>query len=110
MATLITSTENFNQKAPERGILSETLLKNKHTALVMMHLSEGEELNEHTSKFPVLINTLDGHGELTTPSGVYDMKPGNWLYLEPSEEHAVRPLADHSVRFILVVMKNNPAQ
>lgn len=45
---------------PERGILSERIFKNDHTAMVMLHLAPGEELNEHTSKFPVWIQTIDG--------------------------------------------------
>ncbi len=90
---------------PERGILSETIFKNDHTAMVMMHLAPGEELNEHTSKFPVWIQTIDGRGVLKTPDDEQDMTPGSWIYLEPSEEHAVYPAGETFVRFALIIMK-----
>lgn len=105
MAKRITSDKSENVNMPERGILSETLMKNEHTSLVMMHLASGEELNEHTSKFPVWIYTLDGQGVLRTPREEYHMAPGDWIYLEPSEEHAVFPGNDTYVRFMLIIMK-----
>lgn len=91
---------------PDRGILSETLFKNEHTTLVVMHLAPGEELNEHTSRFPVWILTLEGEGKLKTPDQEFNMKPGEWFCLEPSEEHAVYPVSDNVLRFALILMKN----
>ncbi len=90
---------------PERGILSETILKNEHTALVVMDLAPGEELNEHTSKFPVWIQTMAGEGKLKTPGGDYKLLPGTWIFLEPSEEHAVYPVGDKTLRIVLIIMK-----
>ncbi len=90
---------------PDRGILSETIHKNDHTALVVMHIAPGEELNEHSSKFPVWIQTIEGRGILKTPTEEHEMLPGNWIYLDPSEEHAVHPVSDQILRFALVIMK-----
>lgn len=83
--------------------MSRTLLKNDHTSLVFMQLAPDEELNEHTSKFPVWIQTIEGRGTLKTSSGNYPMSPGSWIYLEPKEEHAVLP--DTTLQFVLVLMK-----
>lgn len=90
---------------PKKGILSETVHKNDHTALVVMHLAPGEELNEHTSKFPVWIQTMEGEGVLKTPTEEHKMHPGSWIFLNPSEEHAVHPSGNNILRFALVIMK-----
>ena len=105
MAKRFDISKHFAVKLPERGILSETIHKNDHTALVMMHLAPGEELNEHTSKFPVWIQTIDGEGVLRTPEEEHKMEPGAWIFLDPSEEHAVYPANDQTVTFVLVIMK-----
>ena len=105
MAHDIDMNEHFARTKPDRGILSETLFKNEHTSLVVMHLAPGEELNEHTSKFPVWIQTLEGDGKLKTPDEEYEMTPGGWIYLEPAEEHAVFPTSDEVLRFALIIMK-----
>jgi quercetin dioxygenase-like cupin family protein len=89
----------------DRGILSETILKNKHTALVVMDLAPGEELNEHTSKFPVWIQTMAGEGILKTTGGDHKLLPGTWVFLEPSEEHAVYPIGEGTLRIVLIIMK-----
>jgi hypothetical protein len=68
MAVRCEITKPSEEQFPEKGILSETVHKNDHTALVVMHLAPGEELNEHTSKFPVWIQTMDGEGVLKTPT------------------------------------------
>ena len=103
MAQLISLEETKNQPIPEKGILSQTLLKNDHTSLVFMQLAEGEELTEHTSKFPVWIYTVDGKGKLKTPGGEHPMQAGNWIYLEPKEEHAVYP--EVNLQFVLLLIK-----
>ncbi len=105
MANSIDINKPLAEGNPDRGILSETLFKNEHTALVLMHLAPGEELNEHTSKFPVWIQTFEGEGKLKTPDGEHTMSPGIWFYLEPSEEHAVYPTSDKILRFGLIIMK-----
>ena len=103
MATPININEARSQPMPERGILSQTLLKNEYTSLVHMKLAPGEELSEHTSKFPVWIYTIEGEGSLDTPSGSYPMSEGGWIYLEPSEEHAIHPKTQ--LHFLLIIMK-----
>ncbi len=104
MATPINIEEARLQPMPERGILSQTLLKNEYTSLVHMKLAPGEELSEHTSKYPVWIHTLEGEGTLETPGGKLPMQQGNWFYLEPSEVHAVHPKTH--LQFVLILMKN----
>ncbi len=105
MAVRCEVTNPSEEHFPEKGILSETVHKNDYTALVVMHLAPGEELNEHTSKFPVWIQTMEGQGVLKTPSGEHKMRPGTWIFLDPSEEHAVYPVGDKVLRFALVIMK-----
>ena len=105
MAVRCEITSPSGDQFPERGILSETVHKNDHTALVVMHLAPGEELNEHTSRFPVWIQTMDGQGILKTPTEEHEMRPGTWIFLNPSEEHAVYPVGGQILRFALVIMK-----
>ncbi len=105
MARSFQLSEDLMQKVPDKGILSRTLFKNEHTSLVLMQLAPGEELTEHTSKFPVWIQTLDGEGVLKTPEGEEKMSPGTWICLDPSEEHAVCPASEQTLSFVLIVMK-----
>lgn len=103
MATSINLEEARLQPMPERGILSQTLLKNEYTSMVHMKLAPGEELSEHTSKYPVWIYTLEGKGTLETSKEKLPMLQGNWIYLEPSEVHAVQP--ETHLQFVLILMK-----
>ncbi len=107
MAKSFQLSDTIQQSMPEKGILSRTIFKNEYTTLVIMQLAPGEELTEHTSKFPVWIQTIDGEGVLKTPNGEEKMSPGTWICLDPSEEHAVYPVSEQTLSFALIIMKKN---
>ncbi|MEX0685543.1 MAG: cupin domain-containing protein [Balneolales bacterium] len=98
---------NLNEKLlkelPDRGIFSKTLMKNEHTSVVLMQLAAGEDLNEHTSKYAVLLQVLDGKGILELGDRKLDLKPGELVYMDPNAPHSV--LAIENLNFVLYLLK-----
>lgn len=89
---------------PERGIFSQTLMKNDHSSVVVMQLAPGEELNEHTSKFPCLIQVLEGRGRLQTEGKDIKLSKGELVSLIADLPHRV--IADQDLVFVLYLFKS----
>lgn len=98
---------NLNEKLlaelPERGIFSKTLMKNDHTSVVLMQLAAGEDLSEHTSKYAVLLQVLDGMGTLDLAGRQLALKPGELVFMDPDAPHSVK--ADENLNFVLYLLK-----
>lgn len=95
----------FVEKLPKRGIMSQTLFKNDSTSLVFMQLAAGEDLSEHTSKFPAVIHVLNGSGKIGLPNETIEAEPGTWVYMDAEMEHNVEATTD--MTFILYLFKYN---
>jgi quercetin dioxygenase-like cupin family protein len=92
------------KELPERGIFSQTLLKNDHSSVVLMQLAAGEELSEHTSKFPSMVYVIGGEGDMVADGKTYRLSKGEIVSMAAELPHSVT--ADKDLDFLLYLFKS----
>ncbi|MCC7076906.1 MAG: cupin domain-containing protein [Acidimicrobiia bacterium] len=75
---------------PAAGTLSRTLYKDDDMKVVVFAFDSGEELSEHTSSSPAVIQVLRGHLRLTLDGEVVEAASGSWVHMTAGLRHAVR--------------------
>lgn len=75
---------------PDAGTLSRTVLDADGVRVVIFGFAEGEELTEHTSTRPALIQVLRGSAEVTLSGEPFDAPEGSWIHMTAGVRHAVR--------------------
>ena len=88
---------------PKDGILSRTLHNDAHAKIVLFGFGAGQELSEHTSSLPAIIQIVKGEAELTLGNDVVQAKTGALIYMPPQLRHRV--LAKTDVVMLLVLNK-----
>lgn len=94
------------QFAPN-GIVSRTLLRTKHSRIVLFGFSEGQELSEHTSTQHAVIQILTGECEFSLAGKPYSLKKDDVLYMPPNQPHAVRATKEFSMLLTLSTPEEN---
>jgi quercetin dioxygenase-like cupin family protein len=72
------------------GIVSRTILHTAPARVVLFGFAEGQELNEHTSTRPALIEILFGECDFSLEGEWQSLKAGAFLHMSPNLRHAVR--------------------
>lgn len=75
---------------PESGTLSRTLHSDDDVRVVVFGFAQGEELTEHTSSRPAVIQVLRGELALTLAGEAVDAPEGAWVHMPAGMRHAVR--------------------
>ena len=101
----IISLAKETQFAPN-GIVSRTLLRTPAARVVLFGFSEGQELTEHTSTQPALVQVLSGECEFSLGGKAHNLKAGDFLHMPPNLPHAVKATKQFSM--LLTLFK--PAQ
>jgi len=83
--------------------VSKVLVKDGPVRLVLFALDEGEELTEHTSTLPVILQTVSGSITVSASSERHVLVPGGWIFLEASEPHTV--VAEEPSKFLLTMLR-----
>jgi quercetin dioxygenase-like cupin family protein len=74
---------------PQRGILSQTVSDADGVELVLFSFAAGEQLSEHTSGRPAIIQIVAGEADLTAGDEAFDGRPGSWLRMSAGVRHSV---------------------
>lgn len=77
-------------EVPASGTLSRTLHHDDAVKVVVFGFAGGEELSEHTSSRPALIQVVRGELELTLAGQAVTAREGAWIHMTPGLRHAVR--------------------
>ncbi|SBT92069.1 Cupin domain protein [Streptomyces sp. DI166] len=92
-ATVITDlTEEL--PLPEDGTLSRVLYRDDRLRVVGFAFAAGQELTEHTSALPVVIQVIRGRLDLVLGDEKTQAEPGTWIHMParmPHSVHAVEP-------------------
>jgi len=73
---------------PDQGTLSKKLVDDR-VRLVLFAFDRGQELTEHSTPRPVIIQIERGHLQISVEGDTFEARPGSWLSLEPSQTHSV---------------------
>ena len=77
-------------EVPAAGTLSRTLHQDEDVKVVVFGFAQGEELSEHTSSRPAVIQVLRGELELTLAAEGVRAPEGAWIHMGAGLRHAVR--------------------
>ena len=75
---------------PKDTILSKVLLKNSEFDVTLFAFDADQELSEHTSVFPAIVEILEGQGSMTLGKEEVQMNQGTWIYIEPNLPHSLK--------------------
>ncbi|MBC7271937.1 MAG: cupin domain-containing protein [Streptomyces sp.] len=75
---------------PEDGTLSRVLYRDDRLRVVGFAFATGQELTEHTSALPVVIQVVKGRLDLVLGEEKTEAGPGTWVHLPARLPHTVR--------------------
>lgn len=87
---------------PENGTLSRTIYADATVKVVLFGFDAGQELSEHTSSRPALLQIVRGEARLTLGSDTLDAVPGTWVQMPAELRHSVQ--ATTPVVMLLVLL------
>ena len=90
-------------KAPEKGILSQTLHNDDQIKVVLFHFAPGNELSAHTAPMPATMYFLSGKGRLTLGPDTMPVTAGAFAHMTPNLSHAI--VAEEPLVMLLVMVK-----
>ncbi|RME90292.1 MAG: cupin domain-containing protein [Verrucomicrobia bacterium] len=90
----------------DHGIVSRTVLQAETFRVVLFGFDAGQELTEHTTARPALVQILSGRCEWQLDGETRELKAGDVLYMPPGVPHAVRAIERFSM---LLTLGNRPA-
>jgi quercetin dioxygenase-like cupin family protein len=88
---------------PPDGILSRTLHNDENARVVLFAFSAGQELTDHTSKMPAIIQVLQGEARIRLEGEELETRPGAWIHMAPETVHGV--LARSPLIMLLTLLK-----
>ena len=74
---------------PTNGTLSRVLHSDDHLRLVAFGFDTGQELTEHASARPIVVQVVRGSIDFTVANEVHAMGPSSWITLAPNVAHSV---------------------
>ncbi|MFI7642729.1 cupin domain-containing protein [Nonomuraea sp. NPDC049400] len=75
---------------PDNGTLSRLLYRDDQVRVVGFAFDAGQELTEHSSALPVVIQVIQGRLSLTFDQDKVEATPGTWIRLPPRLPHTVQ--------------------
>jgi len=90
----VTYIENVLDTAPiEPGRIGHhTILSVGGARVIVLALDAGQQMREHRSHHPIMLQALDGRIRVTADGKTYDLAPGGLLYLPNAMPHSVEAL------------------
>ena len=87
---------------PPDSILSRTLLAEGGTKVIVFGFAPGQELSEHTSAYPAVLQLLAGRATLTLGGESIEAEAGAWAHMPARLPHSV--LAHTPVSLLLILL------
>lgn len=88
---------------PDGSILSRTFYKDERLSAILFSFAQGEELSEHTSTFPAVIQIISGRARLKLGDDWSTVEAGAWVRMAPKLPHTV--IAETPVVMLLLMLK-----
>lgn len=88
---------------PEGSIVSRALHQDDLVKVTLFGFAPGQELTEHTSSKPAIMQVLAGEGSFGFGADVRSVAPGSWAHMAPGVPHTVT--ATTRLVFLLTLLK-----
>ena len=96
---------------PRRSQLAEsvtsTLVKSEQLEVIRLMLPAGKEIPSHKVARPITVQCLEGRVEFQSYGKWQTLEPGQLLYLEGGQLHAVKGIEDASVLVTIQLLPKN---
>ena len=79
---------------PKQGILSKTIHEAPSGEADLFMLPKGERISSHTSSRDAAVLVLQGEAEFTLGEQAYNVRAGDWFYMEAGLVHALVAVDD----------------
>jgi len=86
------------------SILSRTLIQNDDLRVILFQFAPGQELSEHTSSKPAILQFLSGTAKVTLGEEHKHAVPNTYVYMKPHLPHSI--VAETQVSMLLVMLEN----
>ncbi len=80
------------EEIPVEGTLSRVVYRGEGLRVVVFAFDAGQELSEHTSAYPAIVQVLSGKLLLTMGGDVVTMEPGDWAHMAADLPHSLEAL------------------
>ena len=90
-------------EVPDASIVSRLLHHDDHVKVTLFGFAAGQELTEHTSSKPAIMQVIAGEGTFGFGADVHPVGPGSWAHMAPSVAHTVT--ARTRLVFLLTMLK-----
>jgi quercetin dioxygenase-like cupin family protein len=87
------------------SIISRTFLRADNLKAIAFGFDAGQELSEHTSAHPAVVQIIQGEATVTLGNDRHELGPGSWLYMPAKYRHSVFAKTQ-LVLLLLMVGKN----
>jgi quercetin dioxygenase-like cupin family protein len=87
---------------PLDGILSRTLYNDERIKAVIFGFGAGQELSEHTSTMPAILEFLSGEASLTLGDDTLDARPGTFVHMPAGLRHGIRAMTPTVLLLLLL--------
>lgn len=101
--TYIADLQKELQEIPSDSIISHTLYNDNHLKAILFRFASGQELSEHTSSMPAIIQILRGESRLTLGGDSIEVREGAWVHMLPGLPHSI--YAKTVVVMLLILVK-----
>ncbi|MFF6996305.1 cupin domain-containing protein [Streptomyces sp. NPDC008313] len=91
----------------EDGTLSRVLYRDDRVRVVGFSFAAGEELTEHTSALPVIIQVVQGRLDLVLGDRKTQAVPGTWVHMPARMPHSVYAV-EPSVMLLTMLVADRP--
>jgi quercetin dioxygenase-like cupin family protein len=91
---------------PADGTLSRTLLNDDRAKIVLFGFSAGQELSEHTSSMPAIVQFLSGSARVTLGPDSVAAGSGTWIHMPAGLPHSIH--TQTPVVMLLTLLKPAP--
>ncbi len=89
-------------EVPTDGTLSRVLHSDEHLRLVAFAFDTGQELTEHASARPIVVQVVSGSITFGVDDDVHTMGPSSWITLGPNVSHSLVALEPSVVLLTLL--------
>jgi len=76
-------------ETPPESIVSRAIYQDERHKVVLFGFAAGQELSEHTSSRPAILQVLRGEARLTLGDEVIDAAAGSWAFMPPHLKHSL---------------------
>ncbi len=89
---------------PRDGTLSRVLHRDEQLRLVGFGFDAGQELTEHSSTFPAIVQVVSGRIVVSVGGSDHEMGPTSWLFMEAGAPHSLQ--AEEPSVVLLTLIRN----